>query len=210
MRAGNALLGSGAFDRDGYCVIKATIGLLAMVAAVTAAAGTTMAASLFGALAALALSAGASLAALLELTHSDRYRGLRLGAWGVFVPGWMICSAMLLNTPLGHLDVLRLLITVLLAGTVALQISRWRTHQSPAPFGVAIALIIAPAALAATWSGGWLQSGDAPVTAISIACALELFGAGSVWLAEALVGDRRPAASAETAGLAATPSMQIA
>jgi hypothetical protein len=205
-----AMPGSGVVDPDGYRTIKATIGALAIIAAATAGAGTAMTSSLFGALAALALSAGAGLAALLELTHADRHRGWRLGAWGTFVPAWIACAAMLLNAPLGHLDGLRLLISVLIAGRVALQVWRWRAHQCSAPLGVGVVLALAPLALAATWSGLWLQLGETPVTAISIACALELFGTGSIWLAEAIIARPRPVARDETAGLPAAPAMQMA
>lgn len=201
-----AISGSGVVDRAGYPRIKAAIGALAMIAAVTAAAGATMSASLFGALAALALGAAAALGALLESTHVDQYRGWRVGAWGVLIPGWIACAA-LLKPPLGHLDGLRVLISALIAGAVALQVWRWRAHQCSAPLGVTVALGIAPLALAATWSG----VGESPVTAISIACALELFGTGGLWLGEALVACRRPAAQDEAAaGLPAAPSMQMA
>jgi hypothetical protein len=204
-----SMSGAGVVDRDNYPRIKAAIGVLAMIAAVTAAAGATMSASLFGALAALALSAAAALAALLELTQEDRYRSWRLGAWGALVPGWIAC-VVLLNAPLGHLDGLRVLISALIAGRVALQVSRWRAHQCSAPLGMAIALGVAPLALAATWSGMWSQMSELPVTAISIACALELFGTGSLWLAEALVAWRRPVAQDETPGLPAAASLQVA
>jgi hypothetical protein len=70
-----------------------------------------MTASLFGALAALALSAGATLSALLEVAASDRDRVWRAIAWGGLVPGWIIFATMLLHAPLSHLDVLRVLAT---------------------------------------------------------------------------------------------------
>jgi hypothetical protein len=192
---------AGSSDSGGYPKIKATIGLLAMLAAVTAGAGATMTASLFGALAAFALSAAAALAALFESTHADRHRGWRAGAWAALVPGWVACAA-LMNAPLGHLDGLRLLISGLIASGVALHVWRWRADQCAAPLGVAGALGIAPLALAAVWSG----LGETPVTAISIACALELFGIGGLWLAEALVAFRWPVAPDERADLLAAPA----
>ena len=201
--------GPGVVDRDDYPRIKAAVGALAMISAVTAAAGVTMSASLFGALAARALSAAAALAALLELSHEDRYPSWRLAAWGGLVPGWIAC-AVLLNAPLAHLDGLRALVSGLIAGAMALQVWRWRAHQCSAPVGVAIALGIASLALAAIWSGMWSQMSEAPVTAISIACALELFGTGSLWLAEALVACRRPVAQEEISGSPAAPSLQMA
>ena len=57
-----------------YGAFKASIGVLAIVAAVATGSGTAMTASLFGALAALALSAGAMVSALFELAASDRDR----------------------------------------------------------------------------------------------------------------------------------------
>ena len=57
-----------------YGAFKASIGVLAIVAAVATGSGTAMTASLLGALAALALSAGAMVSALFELAASDRDR----------------------------------------------------------------------------------------------------------------------------------------
>jgi len=164
---------------------KASIGLLAIVAAAAAGSGTAMTASLFGALAALALSAGATLSALLELAASDRDRVWRAIAWGALVPGWIVFAAMLLHAPLSHLDVLRVLATALMAGGAALRAWRWRALSGAPGPGVLVATSFALMAVAATWSGAWTQFGDTPLTAIGIAAALELCGIGAVWMTEA-------------------------
>jgi len=174
-----------ALARD-YRTLKAMMGSFAMIAAVGAAAATMMAASLFGALTAFALSAAAGLTALLELTDCGPHQGSRLAAWGVLVTGWIIFAAMLLHAPLGHLEGLRPLISMLIASSAALQAWHCRVQQGPAGPGVIVVLVFALLGLAATWSSAWTQIGDTPATAISFACAFELFGTGNLWLAERL------------------------
>jgi hypothetical protein len=189
---------------------KASIGVLAIAAAAAAGGGTAMTASLFGALAALALSAGAALSALLELAASDRDRVWRAIAWGALVPGWIVFAAMLVHAPISYLDGLRILATGLLAGGAALRVWRWRVLLGDAGPGVAVAASFALMALGATWSGVWAQLGDTPLTAIGIAAALELCGTGTVWVAEALV--RRPTrdSATEPAVAGAHAAMQMA
>ena len=87
-----------------YRAFKASIGLLAIVAAVAAGSGTAMTASLFGALAAFAVSAGAALCALSELAASDRGRLWRAIAWAALVPSWTVFAAMLVHAPLTYAD----------------------------------------------------------------------------------------------------------
>ena len=168
-----------------YRTMKAAIGVLAIAAAVAAGSGPAMTASLFGALIALALSAGAGLTALLELLSRDRDRVWRVAAWASLIPAWLVFAAMLLHAPLLHLDGLRALASILLVGGALLRAWRWRGRQGSAGPSIAFALVFALMALGATWSGVWVQIGDTPVAAINIACALELLGTGSVWLAEA-------------------------
>ena len=189
---------------------KASIGFLAIVAAAAAGSGTAMTASLFGALAALALSAGAALSALLELAASDRDRVWRATAWGALVPGWIVFAALLLHAPLAHLDALRVLATGLLAGGAALRVWRWRVLLGAASPGVVAAASFALMAVGATWSGVWVQFSDTPLTAIGIAAALELCGTGSVWVTEAsdLRTTRDPAIEPPAAG--AHAAMQMA
>ena len=104
-----------------YRAFKASIGVLAIVAAVAAGSGTVMTASLFGALAALALSAGAALSALLELAASDRDRVWRTIAWAALASSWIVFAAMLVYAPLSYLEGLRILATALLTGGAALR-----------------------------------------------------------------------------------------
>jgi hypothetical protein len=195
-------LDSGAF--------KASIGSLAIVAAAAAGSGTAMTASLFGALAAVALSAGAALFALLEFAACDRNRVWRTIGWGALVPGWIAFAAMLVHAPLSYLDGLRVLATVLLAGGAALRVWRWRAQMGAASPGVAVAGSFALMALGVTWSGVWAPFGDSPLTAIGIAAALELCGTGSVWLMEASM--QRPTRDPATArtGAGAQAAMQMA
>jgi hypothetical protein len=165
--------------------IKLAIGALALVAAVATGVGATLVASLFAGLAALTLSAGSGLAASLELLEADRRRGGRLAAWGALGLGWIVLAAMLLNEPLREPTGLRLLASALLVGGAALRAWRWQAHRACAAPGLAVALGFALLALAATWSGVLLPGGDAPITAIGVGCAFELFGTGSFWLGEA-------------------------
>lgn len=189
---------------------KASIGILAIVAAVAAGSGTAMTASLFGALAALALSAGAALGALLELAACDRDRVWRTIGWGALIPGWIVFAAMLVHAPLSYLDGLRVLATGLLAGGAALRVWRWRVQMGAASPGAAVAASFALMAVGAIWSGVWAPFGDTPLTAIGIAAALELCGTGSVWVTEALVQrpTRDPAIAPTAAG--AQVAMQMA
>jgi hypothetical protein len=165
---------------------KASIGVLAIVAAVAAGSGTAMTASLFGALAALALGAGAALSALFEFAASDRDRVWRGIAWAALAPSWIVFAAMLVHAPLSYLDGLRILATGLLTGAAALRTWRWHAHYGAANPGAFLPTIFAVIALATIWSGAWGQLGDTPVTAIGIAAALELCGIGGVWVMEAV------------------------
>ena len=189
---------------------KASIGILAIVAAAAAGSGTAMTASLFGALAALALSAGAALFALLELAACDRDRVWRTIGWGALVPGWIVFAAMLVHAPFSHLDGLRVLATVLLAAGAALRVWRWRAQMWAASPAAAVAASFALMALGATWSGVWAPFGDTPLIAIGIAAALELCGTGSVWVMEASIRrpTRGPAIAPTAAG--ARAAMQMA
>jgi hypothetical protein len=189
---------------------KASIGILAIVAAAAAGTGTAMTASLFGALAALALSAGAALFALLELTAGDRDRVWRTIGWGALVPGWIAFAAMLVHAPLSHLDGLRVLATVLLIGGAALRVWRWRAQMGAASPAVAVAASFALMALGAVWSGAWAAFGETPLTAFGIAAALELCGTGSIWVMEASM--QRPTRDPATAPTAAAAqiAMQMA
>ena len=168
-----------------YRAFKASIGVLAIVAAVAAGSGTAMTASLFGALAALALSAGAALSALLELAASDRDRVWRTVAWATLAPSWIVFAAMLVHAPLSYLEGLRILATALLTGGAALRTWRWHAQHGAANPGVLLPAIFAVIALGALWSGTWGQLGDTPITAIGVAAALELCGIGGVWVMEA-------------------------
>ncbi|MDQ2961849.1 MAG: hypothetical protein M3R31_01640 [Pseudomonadota bacterium] len=170
-----------------FRAVKALIGALAVVAAAAAGSGMAMTASLFGALAAVALSAGAALSALLELAASDRERVWRMVGWVALVPGWLAFAALLLHAPLAHLEGLRILATGLLAGAATLQAWRGRAQQGTSGLGVFLAAAFALVALGATWSGVLVQFAGQAVTAMGIAAALELGGTGSVWLAEASV-----------------------
>ena len=187
---------------------KASIGILAIVAAAAAGTGTAMTASLFGALAALALSAGATLFALLELAAGDRDRVWRTIGWGALVPGWIVFAAMIVHAPLSHLYGLRVLATVLLAGGAALRVWRWHAQMGAASPGVAVAASFGLMALGATWSGVWAPFGDTPLTAIGIAAALELCGTGCIWVMEASIPSRGPATAPTAAG--AQAAMQMA
>jgi hypothetical protein len=193
-----------------FRAVKALIGALAIVAAAAAGSGTSMTASLFGALAALALSAGAALSALLELAASDRDRVRRMVGWVALVPGWIAFAAMLLYAPLAHLDGLRILATGLLAGGAALQAWRWHAQQGTAGLGVLLAAAFALMALGATWTSVWVQLGGAAVTAMGIAAALELCGTGSVWLAEASVRRATRQAAIESTTASAPAAIQMA
>jgi hypothetical protein len=82
--------------------------------------------------------------------------------------------------------------TFRIRGRSSLARLRWHEEQGFAGPGVTVALVFALLALSAAWSGVWLQVVDTPVTAINIACALELFGSGSLWLAEAFLNRNRP------------------
>jgi hypothetical protein len=164
---------------------KASIGVLAIVAAVAAGSATAMTASLFGALVALALSAGAALSGLFELAASDRNRVWRGIGWAALAPSWMVFAAMLVHAPLSHLDGLRMLATGLLTGGAALRTWRWHAQHGAANPGVFLPAILAVIALGTIWSGAWGPLGDTPVTAIGVAAALELCGIGGVWVMEA-------------------------
>ena len=168
-----------------YRAFKASIGVLAIVAAVAAGSGTVMTASLFGALAALALSAGAALSALLELAASDRDRVWRTIAWAALASSWIVFAAMLVYAPLSYLEGLRILATALLTGGAALRTWRWQAQHGAVNPGVLLPAIFAVIALGALWSGTWGQLGDTPITAIGVAAALELCGIGGVWVMEA-------------------------
>ena len=168
-----------------YRAFKASIGVLAIVAAVAAGSGTVMTASLFGALAALALSAGAALSALLELAASDRDRVWRTIAWAALASSWIVFAAMLVYAPLSYLEGLRILATALLTGGAALRTWRWQAQRGAVNPGVLLPAIFAVIALGALWSGTWGQLGDTPITAIGVAAALELCGIGGVWVMEA-------------------------
>ena len=189
---------------------KASIGILGIVAAAAAGSGTAMTASLFGALAALALSAGAALFALLEFAACDRDHVWRTIGWGALVPGWIVFAAMLVHAPLSHLDGLRVLATVLLAGGAALRVWRWRAQMGVTSPAVAVAASFALMALGATWSGVWAPFGDTPLTAFGIAAALELCATGSIWVMEASI--QRPSRDLATAPTAARApaAMQMA
>jgi hypothetical protein len=174
---------------------KASIGLLAIAAAAAAASGTAMTASLFGALAALALSAGAALSALLELAAPDHDRVWRMIGWAALLPGWIAFAAILVHSPAANLEELRALATGLLAGGAALRTWRWQAKHGAVNPVVLIPATFAGIALGAIWSGVWGPLGNAPVTAISVAAALELCSAGSVWVMEAAVRHMLPIAS---------------
>jgi hypothetical protein len=189
---------------------KASIGVLAIAAAAAAGGGTAMTASLFGALAALALGASAALSALLELAASDRDRVWRAIAWGALVPAWIVFAAMLVHAPISYLDGLRILATGLLAGGAALRVWRWRVLFGAASPCVVVAAGFALMALGATWSGVWAQLGDTPLTAIGIAAALELCGTGSVWVTEAVVPRSNRDSATEPAVAQAHAAMQMA
>src|SRR5256885_11223158 len=77
-----------------YRAFKASIGVLAIVAAVAAGSGTGMTASLFGALSALALSAGAAPSALLEVAASRRDGVPRPISLGALAPRSVVLSAL--------------------------------------------------------------------------------------------------------------------
>jgi hypothetical protein len=169
--------------------IKTIVGALALIAAVAAAAaGMTVAASLFGALTALSLSAAAGLAASLELLDSDHHRLARAALWATLMAAWFVLAAMLFNLPLLHLAGLRLLTSALLVGGAALRVDRWRAQHEPTPPGLVVALALVPLALILIWSGRSM----AVATAVCIGCAVELFGTGGFWLGE-FFASRRPA-----------------
>ncbi len=167
-----------------------------MIAAAAAGAGSTITATLFGALIAFGLSAGTGWAALLEVTEEAAERAWRVAAWVTFVFGWSVVAVLLVQAPLEHLDALRALVTVLIAGGTALRVWRWHVHTYPAP-GIACALGFALLALATIGGGTWLPVRDA-ATGISLACTLELFGTGMLWLGEgALLHGRQSVRGAE-------------
>jgi len=178
--------------------IKATIGGLALVAAIAAGMGATLVAPLFGALATLALSAGAGVAAALELLDADPRWTWRATGWGALALGWIALAALLLSTPLHDLDGLRVLSSLLLAGGATVRVGRWRVHRGGTVLDLALALGCTVLALATTWGGLFLQTGYPPVAALSIGCAVELFAAGSLWLGQALRAQRwQPPANEE-------------
>jgi hypothetical protein len=174
--------------------IKAMTGALALLAAVTAGVGATLATP-FGALAALAMTAAVCLAGSLELLESDHHRGWRMVAWCALAPGWMVLAAMLLNRPLQDAVGLRLFSSVLLVAGAALRLWHASVHDGRACPALAVALGFTLLALATTWSGWLLPMGETPIAAIGIGCALELFGTGSFLLGQAWdTRDRRRAA----------------
>ena len=83
---------------------------------------------------------------------------------------------MLLHAPLGHLDGLRPLISMLIVSSAGLRAWHWRVQQGPASPGVIVVLVFALLGLAATWSSAWTQIGDTPATAISIAARSNYLG----------------------------------
>jgi hypothetical protein len=190
--------------------IKAAIGALALVAAVAAGIGATLVAPLFGALAALALSAGAGVAATLELLDADPHWTWRATGWSALVLGWIALAALLLSTPLRDLDGLRVLSSLLLAGGAALRFGRWCVRRGGTVPGLAITLGCTLLALATTWSGWALQTGYSPLAALSIGCAVELFAAGSLWLGEALRTQRRQSPANEEARRQLAAALQMA
>jgi hypothetical protein len=188
--------------------LKAAIGVLALVAAGAAAGGATLVAPLFGALAALALSAGAGVAAALELLDAAPHWTWRVTGWGALVLGWIALAALLLSTPLHDLDGLRVLSSVLLAGGAAVRVARWRAHLGRTVAGLAVAVGGTLLALATTWSSVFLPF--PPLTALSIGCAVELFAAGNLWLGEALRGRLRQAPANEEARRQRPAALQMA
>ena len=164
----------------------------------------TVAASLFGALTALCLSAAAGLAASLELLDSDNHRLARAALWAVLMAGWFVLAAMLFNLPLLHLAGLRLLTSALLVGGAALRVGRWRAQHEPIPPGLVVALVLVLLALALIWSEGSV----AVASAICIGCAVELFGTGGFWLGEFFV--LRRAAPKQTRWTPAPATAQMA
>lgn len=186
--------------------LKAMLGVLAIIAAGASAVGVSMTASLFGALAAGALSAGAAFAALFEPAGCDHHCVWRVGAWVALGAGWIIVAANLLNAPLDHLDGMRILMTGLIAESAWLRASRWRVRPNHASLGMVCALAFALLALAATWSGTWIQGGDP--TAIDLACSLELAGSGCLWVAEAMVS-RRQLPTRGSAMMVAVPTTAV-
>jgi hypothetical protein len=190
--------------------IKAALGGLALVAAVAAGMGATLVAPLFGALAALTLSAGAGVAAALELLDADPRWAWRATGWGALALGWIVLAALLLSTPLRDLEGLRVLSSLLLVGGAAVRVGRWCMHRAGTVWGLAIALGCTLLALATTWSNSFLQTGYPPLAALSIGCAVELFAAGSLWLGEALRAQRRQSPSHEEARRQLPAALQMA
>lgn len=190
-----------------YAAIKAALGTLCIVAAVACAVGATMSASLFGGLAAITLSAGATFAALIELADGERTRGWRLGVWAALAPGWITVAAILFNAPLGHVDELRVLVSALLAVSAALRAWRWQVRPNGAAPGITLTLGFALLALAAAWSGAWTHVGVAATVVFS--CALELGGSGSLWYADALMSRRLQARAGEGATAASAPAVAM-
>jgi hypothetical protein len=172
-----------------FRALKAMLGILGINAAAASAVGVTMTPSLFGALAAGALSAGAVFAALFDPANCDHHCGWRAGAWVALGSGWIIVAATLLNAPLSHLDGVRILMSALIAASAALRASRWQIRPNHASLDMLCALAFALLALLATWSGAWTQGGDP--TAINLGCSLELAGSGFLWLAEATLSRRQ-------------------
>jgi len=170
--------------------IKTIIGSLALIAAVAAAAGATMAAPLFGALCALSLSAAAGWTASLELLDLDRHRRVRAALWATLMAGWFALAAMLFSLPLLHLVGLRLVTSVLIVGGAALRVGHWRAQHERTALGLVVALAFGLLALAVTWSEGSSAVGHAAATAISAACAAELFATGSFSLGEFFASHR--------------------
>jgi hypothetical protein len=185
-----------AIPRD-YRALRAILGALAMIAAVAAGAGTAITAALFGALIALGLSAGTGLAALLEAADADPWRGGRGAAWVALGLGWIVAAALLLYAPIEHREVLRALVSGLVAGGAVMRAAHWRSRSAAtgiAAAGTAAVASCALLALAVLWGGGWLPAGD-PAAAVSVGCAIELFGTGMLWLGEGVFLHGRDAAA---------------
>ncbi len=188
--------------------IKTALGILALIAAPAAGAAAMVAASLFGAMTALALSAGAGFAATLELLESDRHRSGRLAGWSTLLVGWLALAAMQLDLPLLHLTGLRMLTSALLGAGAALRVARWQARRERTPPGLVAALVLALIALAVTWRGGSMPADESAATAMGIACAAELFGTGGLWLGEAFAS--RPSMSNASVESSASAVLQMA
>ncbi len=188
--------------------IKAAVGVLALMAAAAAGAAAMLAASLFGALIALALSAGAGFAASLELLESDRHRRWRIAGWATLVAGWLALAALQLDLPLLRLTRLPLLASALFVVSAALRVARWRAHRERTLLGLVATVVLALAALALTWSGGTLPVPESVAAAMGIGCAAELFGTGGLWLGEAFAS--RPSMTYSSMRSSAPVAIQMA